>query len=183
MEFQRYTAPDADALETSIAECKSKLATAFACSDAYAIVENAADLGSMLTTARQEATAASLLSQHLALARALPEQEVSGWFWNAYATALQYVGRRDEASEAFSHALALCKVGSWRKLQSFVLQHWGRCLVEMGQLSNAEQLFREALTIRRELNDPRQASTERALQAVLLLRSKENAAPPDHSAA
>ena len=63
MEFQRYTAPDATALEVNIRETRSKLAAAVAAGASGASVEHAADLGSMLTTARQEAEALLILER------------------------------------------------------------------------------------------------------------------------
>ena len=52
-----------------------------------------------------------------------------------------------------------------------MLQHWGRSLVEQGAFDQAQVCFTEALNIRVELNDPRQASSRRALEALALLRS------------
>ena len=150
-------------------ETRGKLERALEVSDAHTIVEHAADLGSMLTTARQEVAAVAILEPHRALADALPEHEASGWFWNALATALQYSGQREQANAIFAQALSQCQRQGWSRLQSFVLQHWGRSLVEQGQLHQAHQLFVEALAIRQQLNDPRQASTQRALEALAQL--------------
>lgn len=172
MEFQRFSAPDPAALDVAIVEARARLAHAIALQEALGIVEHVADLGAMLTTARQEATALALLQEHSRLAESLPGQEPTGWYWNAYATAMQYSGLRTEANAVFAKALALCQSGGWRRLQSFVLQHWGRSLVEQGQLSAAEVRFSEALAIRKELNDPRQASTERCLSALVQLRTR-----------
>ena len=173
MEFQRFSSPDAVALEANMAEIRSKLERALAVSDANAIVEHAADLGSMLTTARQEDAAVALLDPHRALADALPEHEASGWFWNALATALQYTGQREQANAIFAQALSQCQTQGWSRLQSFVLQHWGCSLVEQGELRRAHQLFVEALAIRQQLDDPRQASTQRALAELAQLLDEE----------
>ena len=169
MEFQRFSSPDTAALEADMLETRAKLERAVEAGDAYAIVEHAADLGSMLTTARQEVAAVALLDPHRALADALPEREASGWFWNALATALQYSGQREQANAIFAKALSQCLTQGWSRLQSLVLQHWGRSLVEQGELHQAHRLFVEALAIRQQLDDPRQASTHRALAALAQL--------------
>jgi hypothetical protein len=163
MEFQRFSPPDTAALKADMVKTRAKLERAVEAGDAHAIVEHAADLGSMLTTARQEVAAVALLEPHRALADALPEHEASGWFSNALATALQYTGQREHANAIFAQALSQCQTQGWSRLQSFVLQHWGRSLVEQGELHPAHQLFVEALAIRQQLDDPRQASTQRAL--------------------
>lgn len=160
MEFQRFTAPDAAAHEVAITEHRARLAAA---RGDLPLVDAAADLASLLTTARAEAEAVALLEPHRDRAAALSHEEAAGWFWNAYATALQYLGRRDEAEPVFAQALTVSRAGGWQRLQSFVLQHWGRSLVEQGAFDAAQARFEEALALRRALNDPRTASTERAL--------------------
>lgn len=170
MEFLRFNAPDADALAKSMDETRLKLEQACACSDALGAVEHAADLGSMLTTVRREGEALVLMQRHLGDALSLPATEPLGWFWNAYATALQYAGQTIEAHSYFAKALELCRTHHWTRLQSFVLQHWGRSLVEQGEFDQAQACFTEALNIRVERNDPRQASSRRALEALALLR-------------
>ena len=178
MEFQRYTAPDAAALAADIVDARAKLAAAVDKSNAAAMVDHAGDLSGMLTTARREAEALQVLQAQVGRAESLPGEEATSWFWNAYATALQYLGRRDEAHEVFEQALALSRAGGWLRLQSFVLQHRGRCLVELDRWDKAEAAFQEALHLRQHLNDPFQASTQRALDALAVLRgSVERRAP------
>ena len=124
----------------------------------------------MLTTARREGEALVLMQKHLGDASSLPAAEPIGWFWNAYATALQYAGRTNEAHTCFARALELCRTHHWSRLQSFVLQHWGRSLVEQGAFDQAQACFTEALNIRIERNDPRQVSSQHALDALARLR-------------
>jgi tetratricopeptide (TPR) repeat protein len=173
MEFQRFVAPDPAALEAGMAGHRAGLAQARLAGDELGIVDHTADLAGLLTTARREAEALALLQEQLGRVEQFSASEVSGWFWNAYATALQYNGRRDDANPAFDRALALSRAGGWRRLQSFVLQHWGRSLAEQGELDQAQAKFEEALGIRRELNDPRTASTERALAGLAELRAQQ----------
>jgi tetratricopeptide (TPR) repeat protein len=170
VEFQRFTAPDAAALEIDIRRTRDKLAAAIAAGASVGSVEHAADLGSMLTTARQEAEALLIMEEQLSLAESLPNEEATGWYWNSYATALQYLGRRKEADAYFSKALSFSQAGGWLRLQSYVLQHWGRSLVEQGRWDEAQANFSAALKIRQHLNDPRQASTQRALEGLARLR-------------
>ncbi|WP_457417981.1 hypothetical protein [Roseateles sp. P5_E7] len=173
MEFQRFIAPDPAALEAGIAEQRAKLALALQAGDDLALVDHTADLASLLTTARREAEALALLQGQLDRVEQFCASEVSGWFWNAYATALQYNGLRDDANPAFSRALELSRAGGWVRLQAFVLQHWGRSLVEQGDLDQAQSKFEAALGIRRRLNDPRTASTEGALAGLAQLRDQQ----------
>jgi tetratricopeptide (TPR) repeat protein len=170
-EFMRFTASDPAALELGIAETQAKLAAAVHADEALAVVDAAADLGSMLTTARKEVEAAEVLERHKSLAESLAEHEPAGWFWNAYATALQYCERRDEAETYFSKAVELAKNGGWRRLEALALHHWGRSLAEQQRLSEAESRISEALAIRIELNEPRQESSRNALLALSALRN------------
>jgi tetratricopeptide (TPR) repeat protein len=174
MEFQRFTAPDTATLAKSIEETRLKLEHSSTTGDSLGTIEHAADLASMLTTARREIDALNLIEKHLSVAEALPVTEPIGWFWNAYATALQYSGQRARADAVFSRALNLCRASGWSRLESFVLQHWGRSLAEQGQLDEAEACFSEALSIRTELNDPRQESSRRALDALVQLRGQSS---------
>jgi tetratricopeptide (TPR) repeat protein len=172
MEFQRFTAPDLAALEAGIAGHRAQLAQALQSGDDLSIVDHTSDLAGLLTTARREAEALALLEEQLDRAALFSASEVSGWFWNTYATALQYNGLRNEAAPAFAKALALSRAGGWVRLQSFVLQHWGRSLVEQGELDQAQLKFEKALAIRRQLNDPLTPSTERALAGLAQLRGQ-----------
>lgn len=167
MAFQRFTAPDPDAHEASITEHRARLATA---QGDLARMDATADLAALLTTARREAEAVALLEAERECADAWRHEEAAGWFWNAYATALQYVGRRDDAEPVFAKALAVSEAGGWQRLQAFVLQHWGRSLVEQGRLDDAQARFEQALALRRTLNDPRTASTENALAGLADVR-------------
>jgi hypothetical protein len=88
-EFMRFSAPDRAALATGIAEVRAKLATAVQAGDSLAVVDAAADLGALLTTARREAEAVQLLELHQHLVEAQASQEPAGWFWNAPAITME----------------------------------------------------------------------------------------------
>jgi len=171
-EFMRFSAPDPDALERGIADMRIKLLVAIQSGESIAVVDAAADLGSMLTTARKEAEAVEILTEHLAHAEANEQHEPAGWFWNAYATALQYEGRRSKAEEYFSKAVGHAKAGGWRRLEALVLHHWGRSLVEQSRFDEAKSRIEEALALRVELNEPRQESSRRALVELAALQGR-----------
>jgi len=169
-EFQRFTAPDAARLAEGIAAARERLALARRQGDAIGVVDGAADLGGLLTTARQEAEALAVLAPHAAVAESLPTQEPTGSFWCAYATALQYLDRRDETEALFAKTLQLCRDGGWQRLQAMAHQHWGRSLVEQGRLDEARTQFEAALALRQALGDPRQALSQAALDGLAELR-------------
>jgi tetratricopeptide (TPR) repeat protein len=174
-EFMRYTAPDPEALARSIEATRVKLAHALEASTDLPIVDFAADLGSMLTTARMEAAAVELLQPHMVRADASSHHEPAAWFWNAYATALQYCGRRAEAEPYFARALEVARSGGWRPVEALILHHWGRSLVEQGNFTSAEARIAEALRIRVELNEPRQESSRKALLELAALQARDQA--------
>jgi tetratricopeptide (TPR) repeat protein len=168
----RFNAPDAVALARSIDETRTKLAGAVRAGVALSVVEAAADLGSMLTTARLEAEAVQMLEEHMHLAEANAQHEAAGWFWNAYATALQYCDKRSQAEPCFVKAIELAAAGHWRRLEALALHHWGRSLAEQERFVDAESRISEALSIRVELNEPRQESSRQALVELSSLRRK-----------
>lgn len=135
--------------------------------DSLASVDAAADLGSLLTTARLELEAVDLLEQQRPQAERHAADEPAGWFWNSYATALQYSGRRDQAETFFTRAIAVAKQNGWRRLEALASHHWGRSLAEQGRLDEARACFSSALAIREERQDESgQASSRRALLAL-----------------
>lgn len=174
-EFMRFSAPDPDALACGIAQARTRLAAAVQAGEAVAVVDAAADLGSMLTTARMEVEAIQVLEEHLQRADASARHEPSGWFWNAYATALQYCGRRNEAEPWFVKSIELAKANGWRRLEALALHHLGRSLTEQKRFSEAEARIAQALAIRVELNDPRQESSRRALIELAALQGRQGA--------
>ena len=172
-EFMRFSAPDPDALANGITETRTKLAAAVQAGEVLAIVEAAAALGSMLTTARMEAEAVQILEEHLRRADVSAEHEAAGWFWNAYATALQYCARRNEAEPYFSRSIEFAKTYGWRRLEALALHHLGRSLTEQKRFIEAEARISEALAIRIELNEPRQESSRRALVELAALQRRQ----------
>jgi tetratricopeptide (TPR) repeat protein len=180
-EFLRFSAADPLALQRDIAEMRLKLAAALQAGDSLASVDAAADLGSLLSTVRLELEAMALLEQHSALAKRHAGDEPAGWFWNAYATALQYSGRRDQAEAFFIQAIEMAKQNGWRRLEALASHHWGRSLAEQGRLAEARACFSSALAIRAERQDePGQASSRRALMELSMLMDRSAGAQARH---
>jgi tetratricopeptide (TPR) repeat protein len=174
-EFMRFSAPDPAALERSIRDTRSKLAEALSRGDQSAILDCVADLGGMLTTSRNEAEALDLLRKHESLANSHPDAEQLAWYWNALATALQYIGERAEAETYFAKAVAVAQGGGWRRIEAMALHHWGRSLVEQGQLYEADLRIAQALAIREGLGEPRQETSRKALAEIAKLRAASDA--------
>ncbi|PTT90382.1 hypothetical protein DBR42_06005 [Pelomonas sp. HMWF004] len=168
--FMRFTAPDPLALQAGIVDKRNQLATALGTGDPLAIVDAAADLAGLLTTARQEADARALLEPHLERAQALSQHEQAAWFWNAYATALQYCGEHAQAEPHFATAVALAQAGGWGRIQAMALQHWGRSLAEQQRFAEAQDRITQALALRVAMDDPRQDLSRRALAELAVLQ-------------
>ncbi len=169
--FLRFTPPDAAALQVEIAQARVRLDAALQVGDSVAILDHAGMLVGALTSLRAEQEALQIGLAHIPAARALPQAEESAWLLHTVATAAQYVGDRAQANVLFQDALNLCQTLGWRKLEHFVLHHWGRSKVEEGEFAVAEQYFQASLLIRRELGDPRVQSSQRALDELAKLRS------------
>jgi len=173
IEFMRYSAPDPEALARDIESAREELAEAIQNQDTVATVDRAADLGSMLTTARREEDAVRLLQAHASLAEVHAQKEVSAWYWNALGTALQYTGRRSEAERYFAKAAELSRTGGWLRILAMTLHHWGRSLAEQRRFDEAENRLSEALKIRIQIGEPRQDRSRKALAALGELRRNE----------
>ena len=87
-----------------------------------------------------------------------------GWLLLHLGTARQYLGRPDDALALFDEALELARASGLRALESYVLHHAGRLYVELDQVELARAAFKAALALREALDDPRAASSQRALE-------------------
>ncbi|RVT82934.1 hypothetical protein [Inhella crocodyli] len=172
-EFMRFSAPDPEALARRIEQSRADLAAARAAGDDATVLDLVADLGGLLTTARQEHAALTLLQGHEALAQSLPLEEPIAWFWTALATAEQYVGERQLADGHFALAVALADRRGWRRIEAMALHHWGRSLVEQGRLDDADERFARALRLREALNHQVESS-HAALAALAQLRTERS---------
>ncbi len=173
--FLRFTPPDLAAVERDIVQIRLELNDALQTGDCLAILDQAGMLVGALTSTRAEREALDIGLAHLAAARAMPQAEESAWLLHGLATAAQYAGDRDQANTLFDEALQLCQSHGWRKLEHFVLHHWGRSKVEQGDFDGAEQCFQSSLSIRRELGDAKVQSSLRALEELAKLRLSDHA--------
>jgi tetratricopeptide (TPR) repeat protein len=170
--FQRFTAADPDALRAEIGKAREQLAAAEQGGDALRALDHAGSLVGMLTTNRCEAEAYAIGARHVEAARSRSHTEEAAWLLHALATAAQYLDRRDEADALYGEALGLCRQHGWRRLEHFVLHHWGRCKAEVHDFDAAERLLREALAIRIELGERRAETTRDALAELQRWKAK-----------
>lgn len=180
--FQRYTDPDPRQLLRDIVALRSELKAARDKGDQAAALRISADLGERLTTARREQEARELLTKALDEARAASMSETLGWLLLNLATANQYLHRREAAAAQFPEALAIARALPAHELEHYTLQHWGRFLAESGDIADARQCFSRALELRVRLDDPRQASTRKALQALDTLEATHRLPDPGDEA-
>lgn len=161
--FLRHTPADPVAHQQRIEAEQASLDAAHASGDNERVLDHAGTLGALLTAAGREADGYALLVSLLPTARQAANVEPAAWLLHALATAAQYTGRNAEANALFAEALSHCGARGWRRLEHFVLHHWGRCLAEQGRLDEARDCFARSLAIREALGDPLQASSRRAL--------------------
>lgn len=94
--------------------------------------------------------------------------------------ALKYDSNHIEALDKFNVALNLCKANKIVEYLDFVLQHKGKCLMELAILNEAQECFLEALALRKTKgNFSLIDSTQQALN--LLKELKQHRASIDNS--
>lgn len=87
--------------------------------------------------------------------------------------ALKYANQQKEALELFNHALTKCDDNQVDTYLDFTLQHKGKCLMELGQLEEAENCFIKALKLRELKAEPALIeSTKLALNLIGTLKKK-----------
>jgi tetratricopeptide (TPR) repeat protein len=116
------------------------------------------------------------LRDALELARQTGNRQVEVTTLIRLATTLQYSGRYPEAVSLFEQSLALAREIGWQ--EDFALQHYGKCLVELGRVEEGIAHFRQALEMRQERGDEGLVeSSRRAIkgaQELLRPRSAQN---------
>lgn len=168
--FLRHTPMDATALAVQIDRSRSQLGCALAVGDAKQILDHAGALVGMLTAAGREGEGLSLGLGHVGMARSHSTLEESAWLLHSLATAAQYSNDRPRANALFAEALESARCNGWRRLEHFVLHHWGRSRVEEQDFDAAERCFVESRSIRKETDPALVASSERALLELAKLR-------------
>lgn len=165
-QFGRYTRPDAEAA-VAVVEAREALDTVADLGDETATLEAMIDLANALTTARHEDEAAELLGPVVAQARRTDVSlDTLGWALLMLATAEQYRGRPDAATDGFVESIAIARQVGDEELEHYALHHHGRHLVDQGDLDGAREAFAAALAIRLRHGDPRAAQTGAALEAL-----------------
>ena len=173
--FARYDTPDAVAHARQMEQMRAALQAAEPGS--LDQLDHAADLASLLTTARQEAEALALLEPLQPLALAHLACEPAGWYYLAHGTASQYLNRRDEPNAMFGEALRLSQAQGWERLEHFVHVHWGRSRVEERLFSEARAHFQRALSQRERLQHPGAGRVRELLAALAALQGGQGQAP------
>jgi len=62
--------------------------------------------------------------------------------------AIKYKGNPKEALIIFNDVLDKCKANNNLLYVDFAMQHRGKCLLELGEITEAEKCFKEALKLR-----------------------------------
>ena len=87
--------------------------------------------------------------------------------------ALKYANQHQKALELFNSALTKCHDNRVELYLDFTLQHKGKCLMELGELEEAETCFVQSLKLREHKAEPSLIkSTELALNLIRTLKKK-----------
>ncbi|MEI9886039.1 MAG: tetratricopeptide repeat protein [Rhizomicrobium sp.] len=153
--FRRAVPPDMPAHLAQIEAQRAVLARARAGSSEAALIDAAGSLGFSLFIAGQEAEAAPLLEEALALSRKTGDvrTEIDGLL--GLGTAVQYLGAWARSVALFREGLRLCDASGFREQENFLLHHLGRCYVEMGRIAEAKAAFEQALALRKAIGAQR----------------------------
>lgn len=172
--FMRYEHPNAEKLRIDIDESYKVLEATRKNRKNELFFQTAIDLGEMLTVARREKEAVEILKP---LLKSIPDKakpEDRAWLYLNYATANQYFLRKKTAESYFKKALKFVRKHELESVEHYVLHHYGRFLVEKGDLNPAEKHFEEALKIRKKLNDERLINTQKALEKLKEMKAGNN---------
>lgn len=108
-------------------------------------------LGDTYRSLGQLDKAATHLECALTLARELDRPKAIASNLIRLATTYQYMNRHEEAEPLFLEALTL--TASLGMLEDFALQHYGKCLAELGRYDEAIDCFERALAMRERRGD------------------------------
>lgn len=85
--------------------------------------------------------------------------------------ALKYDRNHKKALDHFNKALGMCEAHKIDEYRDFVLQHKGKCLMELANLNEAEDCFQKALTLRKQKGD--HSLIDSTEQAIVLVREMQ----------
>ncbi len=162
--FLRDHVDDRAALEKEVAELAASFESLCAGNDQAGALRISGRLTERLRVLGDLERAQVFAQRHyvLCLATGSDDEKVRGMV--RVATVRQYLGQHDAAEPLFREAVKLCDRLGVVGVKDLALQHFGKCLAEMGNLKEARECFRMALRMRQKKNDPSLvASTEAAL--------------------
>jgi len=160
--FRRFLAEDPAATMQEIAADRLRLEAARERGDQAAMLAIATGIGFGLYITGNEAEAAPMLENALALARQLGDRSAEIEALLHLATARQYLGERDQAQALFKQALDRSEAYGIDAFVHFILHHQGRCFAEQGRIEEARRSFERALPLRERLGNPRFINSTRA---------------------
>lgn len=90
-----------------------------------------------------------------------------------YGEALKYADNHNESLNMFHEAFKLCQEHDITNYLDFVWQHEGKCLLEVGQIDDAEKCFAQAMNLRQEKGEQTLIqSTEQALNLIQKMKAR-----------
>jgi tetratricopeptide (TPR) repeat protein len=142
--FLRDEPKNAALLANKVDQKLIELATARSSEDQRATLILLGQIGELCRAIGQQTEAVALLTEAVALARESHDSQAIIINQIRLATALQYQGEHDRAAALFEHLLTLPE----QSHRGFVLQHFGKCLCEMGRVVEGIGCFEQALVVR-----------------------------------
>jgi tetratricopeptide (TPR) repeat protein len=161
--FQRVYADEAGPQVSKIQELRTDLQAARAEDDDERVLAILGPLSEAYRLLARLDEASACAEEALELANELeqPMAQISNGL--RLATALQYRNEQARALPMFEQTLAKARQRGF--LVDYVLQHLGKCLVELGRADEGIEAFEEALALRHKRGDAELvASTEEALE-------------------
>src|SRR5579885_3088340 len=131
--FQRLTGVDLSALPGQLENALEELAQATASGDQAARLALVGRVGELYYLLGDYQAAIPLLEESAAEAQRLGARRLEVVHWIRLATAYQYADHHEEAEPLFRRAITLAREAEGADRLDFALQHFGKCLVEMGR--------------------------------------------------
>ncbi|MBM0066466.1 tetratricopeptide repeat protein [Alkalicoccobacillus gibsonii] len=125
-------------------------------------------VGNLYRINNQPAQAIELLERCVTRATEMNDFKRKAISFIRLAEAFKYADMHDLALETFDQAEEICHAHSLENILEFVLQHKGKCLAEMGKLTEARASLDEALEIRIRKQDPSLIESTKLAQESLL---------------
>lgn len=170
--FLRGEPEDRAALEQEVRVLESSYQTLCAAQDQAGALRVTGRLAERLRLLGDLERAQLYAERHHVLCLAVGSDEERARGLVRVATVRQFLGHHEAAEPLFREASRMCDRLGIVGVKDFALQHFGKCLVEMGRLDEAADCFKEALRLRQKKNDASLlASTREAIDALSKLRA------------